>query len=107
MIEFLFLGHEEKKNMAALNSLIKRATSLLGGMTVSGGRSDQCVPPGEGEVIYCKNNVCVHPPSCQLSNINHYPGYLAIKGHISEVRIFSFYDKIRVRKYENRIFHTF
>lgn len=38
-------------------------------------------PPLEGEIIYCKNNVCVHPPP-QLSSLpKHLPGYMTIRTH--------------------------
>ena len=36
-------------------------------------------PPLDGEIIYCKNNVCVHPPSSLSTNVEHYPGYLTIR----------------------------
>lgn len=38
-------------------------------------------PPLEGEIIYCKNNVCVHPPP-QLTYLpKHLPGYMTIRTH--------------------------
>ncbi|XP_077979406.1 uncharacterized protein LOC144434783 [Glandiceps talaboti] len=36
-------------------------------------------PPLDGEIIYCKNNVCVHPPTKLSSQIEHHPGYLTIR----------------------------
>ncbi|XP_022093550.1 TBC1 domain family member 16-like [Acanthaster planci] len=36
-------------------------------------------PPLDGEIIYCKNNVCVHPPSSLAKTAEHYPGYLTLR----------------------------
>ncbi|XP_071796774.1 TBC1 domain family member 16-like [Asterias amurensis] len=36
-------------------------------------------PPLDGEIIYCKNNVCVHPPSNLAKTAEHYPGYLTLR----------------------------
>ena len=37
-------------------------------------------PPLDGEIIYCKNNVCVHPPSnLRSNNVEHFPGYLTMR----------------------------
>ncbi|XP_071494436.1 TBC1 domain family member 16-like [Diadema antillarum] len=36
-------------------------------------------PPLDGEIIFCKNNVCVHPPSMLSTNVEHHPGYLTIR----------------------------
>ncbi|CAM1303479.1 TBC1D16 (predicted) [Pycnogonum litorale] len=73
--------------MSGFNQLIKRASSLIGNLSTSTDKisgDSLHVPPNQGEVIYCKNNVCVHPPSSQ-PEINHYPGYLTVKGHNDEI----------------------
>ncbi|XP_041473450.1 TBC1 domain family member 16-like isoform X1 [Lytechinus variegatus] len=36
-------------------------------------------PPLDGEIIFCKNNVCVHPPSVLSTTVEHHPGYLTIR----------------------------
>ena len=36
-------------------------------------------PPLDGEIIFCKNNVCVHPPSMLSTSVEHHPGYLTIR----------------------------
>ncbi|KAG1665176.1 TBC1 domain family member 16 [Nymphon striatum] len=74
--------------MSSFNSLFKRASNLLGGLTINGNNAHNDLfrlPPCEGEVIFCKNNVCVHPINSQMTNVNHHPGYLTIKGHTDEV----------------------
>ncbi|PRD35194.1 UNVERIFIED_CONTAM: TBC1 domain family member 16 [Trichonephila clavipes] len=68
--------------MSTFNTLLRKATSLLkiGGLDAS----PQKVPI-DGEVIFCKNNVCVHPPTCFRTEVAHHPGYLAIREQIDEV----------------------
>ncbi|XP_070579737.1 TBC1 domain family member 16-like [Ptychodera flava] len=41
-------------------------------------------PPLDGEIIYCKNNVCVHPPTKLSNQIEHHPGYLTIRAQEDE-----------------------
>ncbi|XP_033112486.1 TBC1 domain family member 16-like [Anneissia japonica] len=36
-------------------------------------------PPLDGEIIYSKNNVCVHPPSNLSTDLSHFPGYLTLR----------------------------
>ena len=70
----------------SLSSIVKKASSLL-----RLGSSDSLKPPPlDGEIIYCKNNVCVHPPASLLVDSEHHPGYLTLRAHQSEVssRIF-------------------
>ena len=63
----------------ALSSLFKKASNLLG---LS---SPEKPPPLDGEIVYCKNNVCVHPPAVLSSEVEHYPGYLNIRSQDDEV----------------------
>ena len=70
----------------SLTSLFRKATNLLG----FGGDDSKTRPtPIDGEIIYCKNNVCVHPPSSlNKSTSDHFPGYLNIRSQDDEVGIF-------------------
>ncbi|XP_070185479.1 TBC1 domain family member 16-like [Littorina saxatilis] len=64
----------------ALSSIVKKASSLL-----RLGSTDTLKPPPlDGEIIYCKNNVCVHPPASLLLDSEHHPGYLTLRAHQSE-----------------------
>ncbi|KAL8618789.1 hypothetical protein ACOMHN_000217 [Nucella lapillus] len=64
----------------ALSSIVKKASSLL-----RLGSGDSLKPPPlDGEIIYCKNNVCVHPPASLLVDSEHHPGYLTLRAHQSE-----------------------
>lgn len=66
----------------ALSTIVKKASSLL-----RLGSSDSLKPPPlDGEIIYCKNNVCVHPPASLLLDSEHHPGYLTLRAHQNEVR---------------------
>ncbi|XP_011301366.1 TBC1 domain family member 16 [Fopius arisanus] len=38
----------------------------------------------DGEALFCKNNVCVHPPMRQHCDVVHHPGYLTITCRIGE-----------------------
>lgn len=61
----------------ALNGILRRASSFLG---ISPGDSNK-ITYEDGDIVFCKNNVCVHPPSRHRgdgTNIHH-PGYLVIK----------------------------
>ena len=70
----------------ALSSIVKKASSLLRFSS-----SDSLKPPPlDGEIIYCKNNVCVHPPASLLVDSEHHPGYLTLRAHQSEVCVLSF-----------------
>ena len=35
-------------------------------------------PPLDGEIVYSKNNVCVHPQGLLASTVEHYPGLLIV-----------------------------
>ncbi|KFB44800.1 AGAP011218-PA-like protein [Anopheles sinensis] len=62
-------------------NILKRASSYILG-------SDDDAEDGSGtelvyednEILFCKNNICVHPPAVvrQESDILHYPGYLTV-----------------------------
>lgn len=68
--------------MAALHSLIRRASDLF---RSSSTMPQQLKPPAaDGEVVFCKNNVCVHPPVSSKNGVTHHPGYLTIKVHHDE-----------------------
>ena len=38
-------------------------------------------PAVEPTLLFCKNNVCVHPPTTVSTKVDHSPGYLSIKSH--------------------------
>lgn len=59
--------------------IIKRASNYILGTEVSNQPNYESVYQ-ENEVLFCKNNVCVHPPAMvrQESDILHYPGYLTV-----------------------------
>nr|XP_053629773.1 TBC1 domain family member 16-like [Cherax quadricarinatus] len=61
----------------SFNGILRRASSFLG-ITYS----DNSKPAYEdGDIVFCKNNVCVHPPSRYRGDGEkvHHPGYLVIK----------------------------
>ncbi|XP_054724243.1 TBC1 domain family member 16-like [Uloborus diversus] len=68
--------------MSTFNTLLKKASSLLkiGGLDASPQKIAL-----EGEVTFCKNNVCVHPPTTLRTEVFHYPGYLTIREQTDEV----------------------
>ena len=65
----------------ALGSIFKKASSLFG----LGGTDSLRPPPLDGEIIYCKNNVCVHPPASLLVESEHHPGYLTLRAQQNQV----------------------
>jgi hypothetical protein len=70
----------------SLTGFIRKASNLLGLGGDTGGRLRP--PPLDGEIIYCKNNVCVHPPAnLNKSSSDHYPGYLNIRSQDDEVGV--------------------
>jgi len=70
----------------SLTTLFRKATNLLG---FGGDDSTSQAPPLDGEIIYCKNNVCVHPPAnLNKSTNDHFPGYLNIRSQDDEVSVF-------------------
>jgi hypothetical protein len=69
----------------SVSSIIRRASNLLtqrassfGVSTTASLLKNKC-PPLDGEIIFSKNNICVHPPSRLHSYTLHHPGYLCIK----------------------------
>ncbi|KAK6169034.1 hypothetical protein SNE40_020163 [Patella caerulea] len=58
----------------SFSSIFKKATNLLGI-----GTDSVKSPPLDGEIIYCKNNVCVHPPAPLTLEVEHHPGYLTVR----------------------------
>ncbi|CAF0787876.1 unnamed protein product [Rotaria sordida] len=70
----------------SVTSIIRRASNLLTQRASSSGVpsttssliKNKC-PPLDGEIIFSKNNICVHPPSRLHSYTLHHPGYLCIK----------------------------
>jgi len=62
----------------ASNLLTQRASSLSVPSTTTSLLKNKC-PPLDGEIIFSKNNICVHPPSRLHSYTLHHPGYLCIK----------------------------
>ena len=62
----------------ASNLLTQRASSLGVPSNTSSLLKNKC-PPLDGEIIFSKNNICVHPPSRLHSYTLHHPGYLCIK----------------------------
>ena len=67
----------------AFSTMFKKATNLLGI-----GGSDLKPPPLDGEIIYCKNNVCVHPPAPLTLDSEHHPGYLNIRSQMEKVDVY-------------------
>ena len=65
----------------SFSNLFRKATNLFG----LSGPDRLRPPPLDGEIVYCKNNVCVHPPANLNKNGDHYPGYLNIRSQDDEV----------------------
>lgn len=59
-------------------NIIKRASNYILGSEDLQDKTDTIFE--DNEVLFCKNNVCVHPPALvrQESDILHYPGYLTV-----------------------------
>ncbi|XP_071443514.1 TBC1 domain family member 16 [Hetaerina americana] len=64
-----------------LPNILRRASCLI-----LGGQCEYSTPSyHDGEVVFCKNNVCVHPPTAlrrQDWDVVHHPGYLTVTYHI-------------------------
>ncbi|XP_021367695.1 uncharacterized protein LOC110459663, partial [Mizuhopecten yessoensis] len=65
--------------MMAFSTIFKKASNLLGI-----GSDSPKHPPLDGEIIYCKNNVCVHPPAPMTMDTEHHPGYLTLRSQHEE-----------------------
>ncbi|KAJ8873777.1 hypothetical protein PR048_024611 [Dryococelus australis] len=63
----------------SIPNLFKKASSLILGKQ----REKPVAPFADGEVVFSKNNVCVHPPSLlrQDCDVVHHPGYLTVTCH--------------------------
>lgn len=66
-------------------NIIKRASNYILGTDDDDGDYGEKYANGDlfyedNEVLFCKNNICVHPPAFarQESDILHYPGYLTV-----------------------------
>ncbi|KAG8221891.1 hypothetical protein J437_LFUL006709 [Ladona fulva] len=64
-----------------LPNILRRASCLI-----LGGQYEVTAPSYlDGEVVFCKNNVCVHPPTAlrrQDWEVVHHPGYLTVTYHL-------------------------
>lgn len=60
-----------------IGNILKKASSFILGDD-KGGKID--VEYEDNEILFCKNNVCIHPPivARQQCDILHYPGYLTV-----------------------------
>ncbi|XP_023310407.1 TBC1 domain family member 16 [Anoplophora glabripennis] len=60
-----------------LTDIIRRASTYILGPEMDAGKD---IRYENNEVLFCKNNVCVHPPAVvrQETDILHHPGYLTI-----------------------------
>lgn len=67
--------------MAKLQHLLRRASYYL---NLSNNRSKkQCL--SDGEIVYSKNNVCLHSIDKQTNDLNHNFGYLTVKCHYNQI----------------------
>ncbi|NXM66692.1 TBC16 protein, partial [Serilophus lunatus] len=63
----------------SLGRLLRRASSKASDLlTLNPGGSSSSSSLLEGEIIYSKNNVCVHPPELLQGVGEHHPGYLCL-----------------------------
>lgn len=62
-----------------ISSILKRATSYILGNGEDSSGAD-CLNFEDNEILFCKNNVCVHPPTLirEESDVQHYSGYLTL-----------------------------
>ncbi|KAL2716334.1 TBC1 domain family member 16-like isoform X1 [Vespula squamosa] len=60
-----------------LPSILRKASSYILG---DGSQDERRTIYQDGEALFCKNNVCVHPPTLtrQNSDVVHHPGYMTI-----------------------------
>ncbi|XP_009070516.1 PREDICTED: TBC1 domain family member 16-like, partial [Acanthisitta chloris] len=63
----------------SLGRLLRRASSKASDLlTLTPGGSSTSPSMLDGEIIYSKNNVCVHPPELLQGIGEHHPGYLCL-----------------------------
>ncbi|XP_071965030.1 TBC1 domain family member 16-like isoform X2 [Antedon mediterranea] len=60
-----------------MTSILRRVSDFLNVNILDSNPSRP--PPLDGEIIYSKNNVCVHPPSHLSTDALHFPGYLTLR----------------------------
>lgn len=62
-----------------ISSILRRATSYILGSGEDGSGFDD-FNYEDNEILFCKNNVCVHPPALirEESDVQHYSGYLTL-----------------------------
>lgn len=68
-------------SMAGFGSMFRKASNFLGFSNTDTLRP----PPLDGEIVYSKNNVCVHPPAPLSLDVEHHPGYLTIRSQNDSV----------------------
>lgn len=67
------------RSAMSLGRLLRRASSKASDLlTLTTGGSGGSLSVLDGEVIYSKNNVCVHPPEGLQGPGEHHPGYLCL-----------------------------
>ena len=70
-----------------ISGFVKKASDLLG----LNNKIDKCNSE-PNEIVYCKNNVCVHPKSplhhaINMNDVEHCPGYLSIRSQSDKVSL--------------------
>ena len=68
----------------AFSYFLKKASSMFG-LNIGATKAEHI----DGEIIYCKNNVCVHPPASLANGNEHNPGYLTVRAQKDEVTYFT------------------
>ncbi|XP_075231333.1 TBC1 domain family member 16 [Lycorma delicatula] len=68
-----------------LSRIFKKASNFI---LRSQDNSSSAPSYSDGEVVFCKNNVCVHPPALvrQETDILHHPGYLTVTCQVIDDR---------------------
>lgn len=63
-----------------MHTWIRRASDLFQwGSGKSRVSQKSAAAASDGELVFCKNNICVHPPVSDKVGVSHHPGYLTIK----------------------------
>lgn len=64
-----------------ISNIFRRASNFIYGGETEGKQIDDYA---DNEILFCKNNVCVHPPTFvrQEFDVIHYPGYLTVSTKI-------------------------
>ncbi|XP_064478647.1 TBC1 domain family member 16-like isoform X2 [Ornithodoros turicata] len=62
-----------------MHTWIRRASDLFQWGSGKSRSTQKSSGASDGELIYCKNNICVHPPVSDKAGVSHHPGYLTIK----------------------------